>query len=61
MIQLISFQHEYQHLKQSHQRLFHVLVMVKAVRKAGRNMLRDFGEVAQLQVREKGAGDFVTP
>lgn len=35
-------------------------VMVKAVRKAGRNMLRDFGEVAQLQVREKGAGDFVS-
>ena len=35
-------------------------VMVKAVRKAGRNMLRDFGEVSQLQVREKGAGDFVS-
>ncbi len=35
-------------------------VMVKAVQKAGRNMLRDFGEVGQLQVREKGAGDFVS-
>ena len=35
-------------------------VMVKAVRKAGRNMLRDFGEISQLQVREKGAGDFVS-
>ena len=35
-------------------------VMVKAVQKAGRAMLRDFGEVSQLQVREKGAGDFVS-
>ncbi len=35
-------------------------VMVKAVQKAGRGMLRDFGEVGQLQVREKGAGDFVS-
>ena len=35
-------------------------VMVKAVRKAGRSMLRDFGEISQLQVREKGAGDFVS-
>ena len=35
-------------------------VMVKAVRKAGRNMLRYFGEISQLQVREKGAGDFVS-
>ncbi len=35
-------------------------VMVKAVQKAGRSMLRDFGEVSQLQVREKGAGDFVS-
>ena len=35
-------------------------VMVRAVQKAGRSMLRDFGEVSQLQVREKGAGDFVS-
>ena len=35
-------------------------VMIKAAQKAGRGMLRDFGEVGQLQVREKGAGDFVS-
>ena len=35
-------------------------VMIKAVQKAGRSMVRDFGEVAQLQVREKTAGDFVS-
>lgn len=35
-------------------------VMVKAVQKAGRGMVRDFGEVSQLQVREKGAGNFVS-
>ncbi|MGN1091418.1 MAG: inositol monophosphatase family protein [Alphaproteobacteria bacterium] len=35
-------------------------VMVKAVQKAGHSMLRDFGEISQLQVREKGAGDFVS-
>ncbi len=35
-------------------------VMVRAVQKAGRSMVRDFGELGQLQVREKGAGDFVS-
>ena len=35
-------------------------VMVKAVQKAGHAMVRDFGEISQLQVREKGAGDFVS-
>lgn len=35
-------------------------IMVKAVRRAGRRMLRDFGEVASLQVARKGPGDFVT-
>ncbi|PRY94463.1 myo-inositol-1(or 4)-monophosphatase [Hasllibacter halocynthiae] len=35
-------------------------VMVKAARKAGRGLLRDFGEVEQLQVGVKGPGDFVS-
>ncbi|MFV0296764.1 MAG: inositol monophosphatase family protein [Hyphomicrobiaceae bacterium] len=35
-------------------------VMVAAVRKAGRSLARDFGEVEQLQVSVKGPGDFVT-
>ena len=35
-------------------------VMLDAVRKTARPMLRDFGEVAQLQVSRKGPGDFVT-
>ncbi|HRK70482.1 MAG TPA: inositol monophosphatase family protein, partial [Micropepsaceae bacterium] len=35
-------------------------VMVSAVRKAARNLKRDFGEVENLQVSEKGPGDFVT-
>ena len=35
-------------------------IMVKAVRKAGRRMLRDFGEVSSLQVSRKGPGDFVS-
>lgn len=37
-----------------------MMIMVKAVRKAGRRMLRDFGEVSSLQVSRKGPGDFVT-
>jgi myo-inositol-1(or 4)-monophosphatase len=37
-----------------------VSVMLDAVRKTARPMLRDFGEVAQLQVSRKGPGDFVT-
>ncbi len=35
-------------------------VVVSAVRKAGRRLLRDFGEVEQLQVSMKGPGDFVS-
>jgi myo-inositol-1(or 4)-monophosphatase len=35
-------------------------VMIKAARKAGRRLVRDFGEVENLQVSVKGAGDFVT-
>ena len=34
--------------------------MVKACRKASKNLIRDFGEVEQLQVSQKGPGDFVT-
>ena len=34
-------------------------VVVTAVQKAGRRLLRDFGEVEQLQVSVKGPGDFV--
>ncbi len=35
-------------------------VMTDAVRKTARPMLRDFGEVSNLQVSRKGPGDFVT-
>ena len=35
-------------------------VMVKAVHKAARGLIRDFGEVEQLQVSRKGPGDFVS-
>ena len=35
-------------------------VMVKAARKAGRGLVKDFREVENLQVSVKGAGDFVT-
>lgn len=34
--------------------------MTAAARKAARGLLRDFGEVEQLQVSKKGPGDFVT-
>jgi myo-inositol-1(or 4)-monophosphatase len=37
-----------------------VNVMIKAARKAGRSLLRDFGEVENLQVSAKGPGDFVS-
>ena len=37
-----------------------VNVMVKAARKAGRALLKDFAEVEQLQVSAKGPGDFVS-
>ncbi len=35
-------------------------VMIKAVQKAGRSIIRDFGEIGQLQVTKKGPGDFVS-
>ncbi len=35
-------------------------IMLKAARKAARPLLRDFGEVEQLQVSQKGPADFVT-
>ena len=35
-------------------------VMVEAAEKAGRSLLRDFGEVENLQVSKKGPGDFVS-
>jgi len=35
-------------------------VIVKACRKASKNLIRDFGEVEKLQVSIKGPGDFVT-
>ena len=34
--------------------------MDAAARKASRRLVRDFGEVEQLQVSRKGPGDFVT-
>ncbi len=37
-----------------------VNVMIKAARKAARSLLRDFGEVENLQVSSKGPGDFVS-
>jgi myo-inositol-1(or 4)-monophosphatase len=37
-----------------------VNIMIKAARKAGRSLLRDFGEVENLQVSAKGPGDFVS-
>jgi myo-inositol-1(or 4)-monophosphatase len=35
-------------------------VMIKAARRAGRNLAKDFREVENLQVSRKGAGDFVS-
>ena len=35
-------------------------VMIKAARRAGRSLMRDFGEVEHLQVSSKGPGDFVS-
>lgn len=37
-----------------------LMVMVKAARKAGRKMVRDFGEISNLQISRKGPGDFVS-
>lgn len=38
----------------------HMVVMQNAVQKASRRLLRDFGEVEQLQVSVKGPSDFVS-
>jgi myo-inositol-1(or 4)-monophosphatase len=38
----------------------HINVMVDAAEKAGRSLVRDFGEVEQLQVSRKGPGNFVS-
>ena len=35
-------------------------VMVNACRKASKHIIRDFGEIENLQVSVKGPGDFVT-
>lgn len=35
-------------------------IMIKAAEKAGRSLVRDFGEVENLQVSTKGPGDFVS-
>ncbi len=35
-------------------------VMIAAARKAARGLLRDFGEVENLQVSKKGPGNFVS-
>jgi len=35
-------------------------IMIKAARKAGRSLVKDFGEVENLQVGTKGPGDFVS-
>ena len=35
-------------------------IMVKACRKAAKNIIRDFGEIEKLQVSLKGPGDFVS-
>ena len=35
-------------------------IFEKAARKAGRVIIRDFGEVENLQIKSKGVGDFVT-
>ena len=35
-------------------------IMIKAARKAGRSLVRDFGQVEKLQVSVKNPGDFVT-
>ena len=38
----------------------HINVMIETAEKAGRALIRDFGEVEQLQVSKKGPGDFVS-
>ncbi len=38
----------------------HINIIIKACRKASRSLIRDFGEIENLQVSSKGPGDFVT-
>jgi len=38
----------------------HLQVMMRAVHKAARGLVRDFGEIENLQVSKKGPGDFVS-
>jgi myo-inositol-1(or 4)-monophosphatase len=38
----------------------HMNTMIKASEKAARSLIRDFGEVEQLQISQKGPGDFVS-
>ena len=38
----------------------HMQIMIKAAEKAARSLVRDFGEVENLQVSTKGPGDFVS-
>ena len=35
-------------------------IFEKAVRKAGKGLLRDFGEMENLQIQSKNIGDFIT-
>ena len=35
-------------------------IFEKAVRKAGKSFVRDFGEIENLQIQSKNLGDFVT-
>ena len=38
----------------------HINTMLTAARQAGKKLVRDFGEVENLQVKKKGPRDFVT-
>ena len=38
----------------------HINTITKACLKASRSLIRDFGEIENLQVLSKGPGDFVT-
>jgi myo-inositol-1(or 4)-monophosphatase len=47
-------------MRSAPRRSAHLQVMVRAVMQAARMLVRDFGEVEQLQVSIKGPGDFVS-
>jgi myo-inositol-1(or 4)-monophosphatase len=38
----------------------HMTMMVRAAEKAGKALVRDFGELEKLQVKRKGVGEFFT-